>query len=102
MPTGRHSVDIVAATVGFIALILLWSSVMWGALLRVGWRFSNVRHQTLYGVHQTLSLVGLTLGIVHALAQLAVPGGPVNLVDEVLPFSNGSDPFGTGLGVISL
>ena len=102
MPTGQQSVHLVAASVGFLSLFLLWLTAVWGTLLRVGWGLTRVRHQTLYGVHQTLTLVGLTLGIVHALAQLAVPGGPVHLVDEVLPFSNGRDPFGIGVGVISL
>jgi ferredoxin/predicted ferric reductase len=102
MPTGQQSVHLVAASVGFLSLFLLWLTVVWGALLRVGWGLTKVRHQTLYGVHQTLTLVGLTLGVVHALAQLAVPGGPVHLVDEWLPFSNGRDPFGIGVGVIAL
>jgi sulfoxide reductase heme-binding subunit YedZ len=95
-------VHLVAATVGFLSLILLWCSVLWGTLLRVGWGLTRVRHQTLYGVHQTMTLVGLTLGVVHALAQLAVPGGPVHVLDEWLPFSNSRDPFGIGLGVIAL
>jgi ferredoxin/DMSO/TMAO reductase YedYZ heme-binding membrane subunit len=102
MPTGQQSVHLVAASVGFLSLILLWSTVVWGTLLRVGWGLTRVRHQTLYGVHQTLTLVGLTLGIVHALAQLAVPGGPVRLLDEWLPFSNGRDPLGIGVGVVAL
>jgi sulfoxide reductase heme-binding subunit YedZ len=102
MQTGQHSVHLVAASVGFLSLLLLWLTVVWGAFLRVGWGLTRVRHQTLYGVHQTLSLVGLTLGVVHALAQLAVPGGPVRLVDEWLPFTNGHDPFGIGVGVVAL
>lgn len=102
MPVEQHSVHVVAATVGFISLGLLWLTVLWGTTLRVGWGLTQVRHQTLYGVHQTLTLVGLTLGIVHALAQLAVPGGPVHLVDEVVPFTNGHDPFGVGVGVVAL
>ena len=102
MPTGQQSVHVVAASVGFLSLILLWLTVLWGTVLRVGWGLTRVRHQTLYGVHQTLTLVGLTLGLVHALAQLAVPGGPVHLLDEWLPFSNGHDPFGIGVGVIAL
>jgi sulfoxide reductase heme-binding subunit YedZ len=102
MPTEQHSVHLVAASVGFISLGLLWLSVLWGTTLRVGWGLTRVRHQTLYGVHQTLTLVGLTLGLVHALAQLAVPGGPVHLVDELIPFTNGRDPLGVGLGVIAL
>jgi ferredoxin/predicted ferric reductase len=102
MPTGQQSVHLVAASVGFLSLILLWLSAVWGTLLRVGWGLTRVRHQTLYGVHQTLTLVGLTLGLVHSLAQLAVPGGPVHLIDEWLPFTNGRDPFGIGVGVIAL
>src|SRR5437868_6411149 len=102
MPVQQQSVHLVAASVGFISLILLWLTVGWGSLLRVGWGLTRVRHQTLYGVQQTLTLVGLTLGVVHAVAQLAVPGGPVRLVDEWLPFTNGGDPFGIGLGVVAL
>ena len=102
MRTAQQSVHLIAASVGFISLFLLWLTAVWGTVLRVGWGLTRVRHQTLYGVHQTLTLVGLTLGIVHAVAQLAVPGGPVHLIDEVLPFSNGRDPFGIGVGVISL
>jgi sulfoxide reductase heme-binding subunit YedZ len=102
MPIEQHSVHLVAASVGFISLILLWATVAWGTFLRVGWGLTRVRHQTLYGVHQTMTLLGLTLGVVHALAQLAVPGGPVRLLDEWLPFSNGHDPFGIGVGVIAL
>jgi len=102
MPIEQQSVHLVAATVGFLSLGLLWLTVLWGTTLRVGWGLTRVRHQTLYGVHQTMALVGLTLGLVHALAQLAVPGGPVHLLDEWVPFTNGEDPLGVGLGVISL
>jgi ferredoxin len=102
MSSAQHSVHVVAATVGFASLVLLWLTVVWGTLLRVGWGLTRVRHQTLYGVHMTLTLVGLTLGVVHAVAQLAVPGGPVRVVDEWVPFANGRDPFGVGVGVVSL
>jgi sulfoxide reductase heme-binding subunit YedZ len=102
MPVEQHSVHVVAATVGFLSLGLLWLTTLWGTTLRVGWGLTRVRHQTLYGVHQTMTLVGLTLGLVHALAQLAVPGGPVHVLDEWLPFVNGRDPLGIGFGVISL
>src|SRR5215468_4950653 len=102
MQNGQHAVHVVAASVGFVSLFLLWMTVLWGTVLRVGWGLTRIRHHTLYAVHQTVTLVGLTLGVVHALAQLAVPGGPVHLLDEVLPFSNGHDPFGIGVGVIAL
>ncbi len=102
MPIEQQSVHIVAASVGFLSLLLLWLTAIWGTLLRLGWGLTRVRHQTLYGVHQTMTLVGLTLAVVHALAQLAVPGGPVRLLDELVPFTNGGDPFGIGVGVIAL
>jgi len=102
MPVEQHAVHVVAGTVGFISLGLLWLTMLWGTTLRVGWGLTRVRQQTLYGVHQTTMLLGLTLGVVHGLAQLAVPGGPVHLVDEWLPFTNARDPFGVGVGVISL
>ena len=102
MPVEQHAVHVVAATVGFLSLGLLWLTMLWGTTLRVGWGLTRVRHQTLYGVHQTTMLLGLTLGLVHGLAQLAVPGGPVHLVDEWLPFANGRDPLGTGCGVVAL
>ncbi len=102
MPAEQQTVHLVAATVGFISLGLLWLTMVWGTTLRVGWGLTRVRHQTLYGVHHTTMLVGLTLGLVHALAQLAVPGGPVRLADEWLPFANGQDPLGIGCAVIAL
>jgi ferredoxin/DMSO/TMAO reductase YedYZ heme-binding membrane subunit len=102
MPTEQHAVHLVAASVGFLSFFLLWSTAIWGTLLRVGWGLTRVRHQTLYGIHQTVTLVGLTLGVVHAVAQLAAPGGSVHLIDEWLPFTNTRDPFGIGVGVIAL
>jgi ferredoxin/DMSO/TMAO reductase YedYZ heme-binding membrane subunit len=102
MQPAQHSVHLVAATVGFFSLGLLWLAMLWGTTLRVGWGLTRVRHQTLYGIHSTLTLVGLTLGLVHGLAQLAVPGGPVHLVDEWLPFTNAADPFGVGFGVAGM
>jgi sulfoxide reductase heme-binding subunit YedZ len=33
--------------------------------------------------------------------QLAVPNGPVDLIDEFLPFTNGNDPIGVGIATIA-
>ena len=93
---------LVAATVGFVSYGLLWISVLWGIVLRNGWALTRMRHGTLYGIHQTLTLVALTLGVVHAVAQLAAPGGHVRVIDQVVPFINPVDPIGIGLGVVAL
>jgi sulfoxide reductase heme-binding subunit YedZ len=98
----QQSVHLIAASAGFVSYFLLWLSAVWGVVLKNGWGFTRVRHATIYGIHQTLTLFGLTLGVVHALAQLAAPGTHVRVVDEILPFANPQDPVGIGLGVIAL
>lgn len=97
----QESVHLVAASVGFISFFLLWLAVVSGMVLRNGWALTRIRHSTAYGIHSVLALLGLCLAAVHAFAQLAVPGGPVRWVDTVIPFTNGPDPFGIGLGVIA-
>jgi sulfoxide reductase heme-binding subunit YedZ len=98
----QQSVHLIAATVGFLSYGLLWISVLWGIVLRNGWALTRMRHGTLYGIHQTVTLVALTLGVVHAVAQLATPGGTIRVIDQVVPFVNPVDPIGIGLGVIAL
>jgi ferredoxin len=102
LDAAQRSVHLVAATVGFLALALLWLTVVWGLVLRNGWTLTRMKHATVYGIHQTVALLGLCLGGVHAFAQLAVPGGPVRLVDEFVPFLNRSDPLGVGVAVVGL
>jgi sulfoxide reductase heme-binding subunit YedZ len=67
----QASVHLIAATVGFLSYGLLWIGALWGVVLKNGWAFTRVRHATIYGIHMVVTLVGLTLGVVHALSQLA-------------------------------
>lgn len=100
--TAQHAVHIVAASVGFTSFFLIWLAIVWGLILRNGWASTRIRHARAYGIHQTIAVLGLTLGAVHALAQLAAPFGYVRLVDEFIPFLNTVDPIGLGVGVIGL
>jgi ferredoxin/DMSO/TMAO reductase YedYZ heme-binding membrane subunit len=100
--SGAQSVHLVAAVVGFLSFFLIWLSVVWGLILRNGWISTRLRHSTIHGTHMIVSLLGLTLAFVHAAAQLAVPFASVHLIDEVVPFTNPTDPLGIGLAVISL
>lgn len=102
MRTATESVHLVAATVGFTSFALLWLSIVWGLVLANGWTMTRMRHSTVVAIHHTVALLGLTLGLVHGLAQMAVPGGPVRWVDQVVPFLNPTDPVGLGLGVVAL
>lgn len=102
METAQEAVHLIAATVGFLSFFLLWMAICWGLLLRNGWASTRIKHATAYGIHQTVALLGLCLAGVHAMAQLAAPGGHVRLIDEFLPFLNPVDPVGIGVGVIGL
>lgn len=102
MPTTDQQVHVVAAVVGFTSYVLLWLAVVWGIVLRKGWAQSRTRHSSVYRVHMTTALFGLTLGVVHAAVQLAAPSGPVRLVDQFIPFLNPVDPLGIGVGVLGL
>jgi sulfoxide reductase heme-binding subunit YedZ len=98
-----EGVHAIAAVNGFLSFFLIWLTVIWGVILRNGWITTRVRHSTLYGTHHLVAILGLTLGVVHAFAQLAVPGkGPVHLIDVLVPFTNPIDPIGIGVGVIAL
>jgi ferredoxin len=100
--TAQDSVHLVAATIGFVSYAALWAGTLWGTVLRSGWATSRLRHQTVYSVHMHVILLGLTLGIVHGIVQMAAPYGKVRAIDVVVPFINRADPIGVGLGVVAL
>jgi ferredoxin/DMSO/TMAO reductase YedYZ heme-binding membrane subunit len=100
--TAQDSVHLVAATIGFISYAALWTGTLWGSVLRSGWATSRLRHQTVYGIHMHLILLGLTLGIAHGIVQMAAPYGKVRAIDVVVPFIDRADPIGVGLGVLAL
>ena len=102
MRSAAESVHLVAAAVGFASFFLLWFAVVWGIVLRNGWAQTRIKHATVYSVHMLLSLLGLSLGIVHALAQLANPVGLLTLVHVLVPFTYQYDRIGIGVGVVSL
>ena len=100
--TAQDSVHLVAATIGFVSYAALWGGTLWGTVLRSGWATSRLRHQTVYSVHMHVVLLGLTLGIVHGIVQMAAPYGKVRAIDVVVPFIDRADPIGVGLGVVAL
>lgn len=102
MHSAEESLHQIAATSGFISHFLLWFTIMWGIFLRNGWAMTQVRHSTLYAVHMVFALLGLTLGTIHAFAQLFVPGTKVHVIDEFIPFLNIDDPIGVGTGTLGL
>jgi sulfoxide reductase heme-binding subunit YedZ len=99
--SAAQSVHLVAHTAGFLSYLLLWFTVMWGMMLGRGWAMTRFKHSQLYATHMTLALIAMTLGWGHAFIQLANPIGTVRFIDVLIPFSNGRDPIGIGVGVIA-
>jgi ferredoxin/DMSO/TMAO reductase YedYZ heme-binding membrane subunit len=99
--SAAQSVHLVAASAGFLSYLLMWATTIWGMLLGRGWSATRFKHSNVYATHMTLALTGMTLGWGHAFTQLANPTGTVFLVDEFVPFANGRDPIGIGVGVVA-
>ncbi|GAB4053651.1 ferric reductase-like transmembrane domain-containing protein [Catellatospora paridis] len=97
-----ESAHVIAATVGFTSFGLLWLAVLGGVALRNGWGLSRIRRSVAYAAHQGIALIGLTLGLVHGIAQLAVPNGTISVVEVIVPFVDTHDPVGVGAGVLGL
>ena len=95
-------IHIIAAVIGFASAGFLWLALIVGLALARGWMMTKVKHSTMLTLHGCLALMGLTLGIVHGFAQLAPPATTVTIVYVVLPFTNETDPYGIGAGVIAL
>src|SRR5262245_12926640 len=89
-----QGLHLVLAGMGFASRILLWLTVAGGFALRSSWTQTRIRRTTIYGVHQAVTLFGLCLGVFHGLAQLAVPGSSITLLDLVVPFVDAEDPIG--------
>jgi sulfoxide reductase heme-binding subunit YedZ len=102
MELAQQTAHLVAATVGFISLFLLWAAVVLGLILRNAWASTRFRHSTVLATHHTVALLGLTLGVVHTVVQLAAPLGHVRVIDEIVPFLNPVDPIGLGVGLVGL
>jgi len=100
--SASQRLHLVLAALGFASLILLWLTVVAGFVLRNSWTQTRIRRPTIYAIHQAVTLVGLSLGVFHGVAQLAVPGSSIALLDLVVPFVDAEDPIGIGVAVAGL
>jgi sulfoxide reductase heme-binding subunit YedZ len=93
MRAGLEGVGLLANSTGFLSFFVLWIAIIWGIVLRNGWASTRIRHSTAAGIHTTIALFGLSLGVIHALAVEAGRGEHIRLVDVVVPFAD-KLPFG--------
>ena len=97
-----HGAELIASGVGYASLALMWLGLVLGLVLRDGRALDHMRPVTLAAMHQSVTACGFSLAIVHALSQLAVPGGPTSLLDVLIPFTHRVHPVGVGFGVLAV
>jgi ferredoxin/DMSO/TMAO reductase YedYZ heme-binding membrane subunit len=95
-------VHVIAAAVGFASMAMLWLALLAGLTLARGWTMTRMKHSTLLALHGTLAVMGLTLGVVHGVAQIAPADTTVRAIDIYVPFVNPIDPVGIGAGVAGI
>jgi ferredoxin len=91
---------LVLATLGFASLGLLWLGVVTGFLLNGSWRPPLLSRPGLHKVHRATAGMGLSLGAVHGIGQLALRGGSITVLELVLPFADSDDRIGTADAVV--
>ncbi|MFG2042318.1 hypothetical protein [Dactylosporangium sp. NPDC048998] len=89
---------LVLATLGFVSLGLLWLGVVTGFLLHGSWRPPFL--SALHAIHRATAGLGLSLGAVHGIGQLALPGGSITMTELVVPFTDSDNRIGTGVAVV--
>jgi ferredoxin len=95
--SGLEDTSLVANTAAFLSFFLLWLAVVWGIVLRNGWASIRVKYSTMYGIHQTVALLGLCLGAVHAFAVEVMRGAQVRVIDVLVPFASQIGPLSGGV-----
>lgn len=100
MYTPPDHLHLLLAGTGFIALGLLWLSVLSGYALRSSWSHTWIRRPTLEAIHHSLAFTGLCISALHGLGQLATPNTTLTAAATVIPFIDVNDPIGIGVAVI--
>lgn len=87
---------------GIVALVLLTLSVCLGIAVRSRTTPAGLPRYGVTAIHRTAGLTATGLVAVHVLTLLLDPQAGLRLVDLVVPFVGGFQPFWLGLGTLSL
>lgn len=87
---------------GFVAYLLLWSSVAWGLLLSTGTGRTWMRPPLLLDAHQFLSTTAIGFASFHGLVLLGDRYVPFSLAGVLVPFAGSHEPWLVGLGQVAL
>lgn len=87
---------------GIVALVMFTLTVLLGIITRSGRPVLGIRRFGVAELHQTASLTGVGLILVHVGTLLFDPWAQLRLVDTVLPFMAGFRPLWQGLGTLAV
>lgn len=87
---------------GTVALVLLTVSVVLGITVRSRQTVAGLPRYGVTEIHKSASLIASSLIAVHVLTLVLDPQAGLRLVDLVVPFVGGYQPFWLGLGTLAL
>lgn len=98
----EHAFWYMTRSAGFVAYLLLFTSVVLGLTMTTGFVQRLVPRYRVYDLHRFLSLLTLSVTVFHVL--IVLPDGFIgfSLRELLVPFASPYEPFFMGLGVFSL
>jgi methionine sulfoxide reductase heme-binding subunit len=87
---------------GVVSLILLTAVLLLGVLTRAGRALPASPRFVTADLHRNLSLLAVTVLVVHIATAVADPYAPIRLVDAFVPFVSAYRPIWLGLGALAL
>jgi methionine sulfoxide reductase heme-binding subunit len=83
---------------GLVALVLLTGTLVLGIVCSIGWVSERWPRFLSQSLHRNLSLIGLSLIVVHVFTTVIDGYVPIGLADAVIPFRSPYRPLWVGLG----
>ncbi|WP_322796097.1 ferric reductase-like transmembrane domain-containing protein [Tepidiforma sp.] len=99
---GEHGAWYASRAAGLVAYLALWLSLAGGLLMSSAWFDGIVNRARLLAAHQALGVVGVALGLGHALVLIPDGWTTFTLGDLFVPFASYYRPAESALGTISL
>jgi methionine sulfoxide reductase heme-binding subunit len=101
-PSSASALWFLSRGTGVVSLILLTAVLLLGILTRAGRALPGSPRFVTADLHRNLSLLAVTVLVVHIATAVADPYAPIRLVDAFVPFVSAYRPIWLGLGALAL
>ena len=99
---GPHSAWYASRATGITSYLLIWLSLVGGLLMSSAWFDGLIGRGRLLAFHQTAAILGVLLGLSHALVLIPDGWTKFSYYDLFVPFGSYYKPLLSGIGTLSL